>query len=82
MIRILGLFLSRVPWLCLMGWASVVGSTELRAQFSPYLPPAGRSEVTVSHTYVTFDAFWAGSVRTWHSGDAGRFGKGPVEQPS
>ncbi len=75
MIRILGLFLSRVPWLCLMGWASVVSSTELRAQFSPYLPSAGRSEVTVSHTYVTFDAFWAGSVKLGTQATLGSSGK-------
>lgn len=75
MTRISGFIMPRFPWIFLLGWAAVAGSTELRSQFSPYLPPAGHTEVTVSHTFVTFDAFWAGSVKLGTQATLGSSGK-------
>ena len=54
---------------------AVIGVVSLRAQFSPYLPSPGRTELTVSHTFVTFDAFWAGKTRLGTQAVLGSSGK-------
>jgi len=54
---------------------TLIGLGSLQAQFSPYLPSPGRTELTVSHTIVSFDAFWAGKVRLGTQAALGSSGK-------
>jgi len=48
------------------------------AQFSPYLPGPGRTESTLSLTWVTFDHLWAGSTRVSTRAAIGSSGKDQV----
>jgi len=61
--------------ICLLTAFGALLLADVQAQFSAYLPVAGRTEVTVSHTVVSFDSFWAGTRRLDTRATLGSSGK-------